>query len=70
MTAIEKALSTKAPKDILQAFLLNTTKESVAYASEKIIAGNADYSSLNFSNPELKKIEPWAGSSQGRDVYI
>lgn len=70
MTAIEKALATKAPKDVVQAFLLNTAKESVAYAAEKLIAENADYVSLNFSNPELKKIEPWAGSSQGRDVYI
>ncbi|BCU64529.1 hypothetical protein F941_01857 [Acinetobacter bouvetii DSM 14964 = CIP 107468] len=58
LNAIEKALATKAPKDVVQAFLLNTAKESVAYAAEKLIAENADYVSLNFSNPELKKLNP------------
>ena len=34
LKAIEKAMATKAPKDVVQAFLLNTAKESVAYAAE------------------------------------
>ena len=68
--AIEKALKTKAPKDVVYAFLLNTTKEHVAYAAEQLVAKDASYVSLNFNNPELKQIEPWAGTAQGRDVYV
>lgn len=67
--AIEKALKTKQPKDVVLAFLMNTSKELVSAAAEKLVAVDATYVSLNFNNPELKKIEPWAGTSQGRDVY-
>ncbi|WP_171406261.1 MULTISPECIES: nuclear transport factor 2 family protein [Acinetobacter] len=70
LQAIKKALSTKQPKDVVLAFLLNTSKELVADATAQLVAEDADYVSLNFSNPELKQIEPWAGSYQGRDVYI
>ena len=68
--AIEKALASKAPKDVVYAFLLNTSKERVALASNHLVAEDAAYVSLNFNNPELKQIEPWAGSSTGRDVFI
>ncbi|WP_179998145.1 nuclear transport factor 2 family protein [Acinetobacter sp. YH12239] len=67
---IDKALKTKAPKDVVLAFLYNTDKSRVAIASEKLVAEDAIYTSLNFNNPELKQIEPWAGTSTGRDVYI
>lgn len=68
--AIEKALQTKAPKDVVTAFLYNTSKERVASAAAQLVAEDAIYSSLNFSNPELKQIEPWAGTSTGREVYV
>lgn len=68
--AIEKALQTKLPKDVVTAFLLNTAKDRVAKAAALLVAEDADYVSLNFSNPELKRIEPWAGSTRGRDVYV
>ncbi len=35
LQAIEKAISTKQPKDVVLAFLLNTSKELVANAAEK-----------------------------------
>jgi uncharacterized protein len=70
LEAIEKALSTKQPKDVVLAFLLNTSKELVANAAEKLVAEDAIYTSLNFNNPELKQIEPWAGTSTGREVYV
>lgn len=70
LLAIDNALKTQLPKDVVHAFLLNTSKEHVAHAAEKLVAVDADYVSLNFSNPELKKIEPWAGSAKGRDVYV
>ena len=68
--AIEKAIKTKSPKDVVLAFLYNTDKSLVQDASKKLVAEDAIYTSLNFENPELKQIEPWAGTSQGRDVYI
>lgn len=68
--AIEKALQTKLPKDVVLAFLYNSGKETVADAAEKLVAADAEYVSLNFRNPELKQIEPWAGSTQGRDIYV
>lgn len=70
LLAIDTALDTKAPKDVVHAFLLNTSKELVAYATEKLVSVDATYVSLNFNNPELKKIEPWAGTYQGREVYV
>ncbi|WP_218947623.1 hypothetical protein [Acinetobacter sp. YH16042] len=68
--AIEKALNTKTPKDVVLAFLMNTSKELVENATQLLVAEDAAYVSLNFSNPELKQIEPWAGSGTGRAIYI
>ena len=68
--AIEKALQTKAPKDVVYAFLINSGKDTVANVSAHLVAEDATYISLNFSNPELKRIEPWCGTSKGRDVYV
>lgn len=48
LQAIEKAISTKQPKDVVLAFLLNTSKELVANAAEKLVAEDAIYTSLNF----------------------
>ncbi|MFZ4834218.1 nuclear transport factor 2 family protein [Rouxiella sp. Mn2063] len=67
---IENAVATKNPKDVVYAFLLNTAKENVAYAATQLVDENATYTSLNFENKELKQIEPWAGTSKGRQVYI
>ncbi len=68
--ALEKALQTKTPKDVVSAFLYNTHKDLVAHAASHLVAEDAVYTSLNFSNPELKQIEPWAGTSTGREVYV
>lgn len=62
--AIEHALNTQQPKDVVHAFLLNTSKEHVQHAAEKLVAADATYVSLNFNNPELKQIEPWCGTSK------
>lgn len=68
--SIEKALQTQQPKDVVQAFLLNSGKETVKNAAEKLVAVDATYVSLNFDNPELAKIEPWTGSRKGRQYYV
>jgi len=67
---IANAVATKNPKDVVYAFLLNSDKESVQNAATQLVDENATYTSLNFENQELKQIEPWAGTSAGRQVYI
>ena len=70
LNLIDKALSTKEPKDVVLAFLSNTSKELVKNASDKLVHDNAIYISLNFDNPELAQIEPWAGKRHGRQIFI
>lgn len=67
---IIKAQNTQAPKDVVLAFLANTSKENVKYAAEILVDEHAIYISLNFDNKELEQIEPWTGTRQGRQVYI
>lgn len=67
---ITHAKETKHPKDVINAFLANTGKDTIVEVSEALVDINATYVSLNFNNPELKQIEPWAGTSKGRQVYI
>ena len=49
----------KTPKEIIELFLANTTNPEI---TQEIIDINATYISLNFKNPELQKILPWAGT--------
>ena len=69
-SALAKALKTRHPKDVVQAFLMNSSKELVAEAANQLVAEDATYVSLNFSNPELKQIEPWTGTARGREAYV
>ena len=68
--AIAAAQRSKAPRDVVQTFLAFSGKDTVRQAAEALVAEDADYISLNFDNPELALIEPWAGSRKGRQVYI
>ena len=45
---------------VLQQLLQNTTNPKVL---GQLMTPDATYVSLNFDNPELKKVEPWAGHS-------
>ncbi len=47
---------------LLQEILQNTANLDVL---RKRMTPDATYVSLNFDNPELKKIEPWAGTHKG-----
>lgn len=67
---ITQAQRSKAPKDVVQAFLVNSGKDSVQQAAEALVAEDATYISLNFNNPELERIEPWTGTRKGRQIYI
>jgi uncharacterized protein len=47
---------------VLQQILQNTSNLKVL---QQLMTPDATYVSLNFANPELKKIEPWAGTHRG-----
>ena len=50
---IEVALKTKNPKDVVLAFLVNSSKEKVQNATEQLVAVDAVYMSLSFGIFEL-----------------
>jgi ketosteroid isomerase-like protein len=47
---------------VLQQLLQNTTNSKVV---GQLMTPDATYVSLNFDNPELKKVMPWAGTHKG-----
>ncbi|MEU5281037.1 nuclear transport factor 2 family protein [Streptomyces asoensis] len=59
-----------APTDVIKDFLTNTAPERVQVAADRLVARDATYISLNFSNPELKKIMPWTGTSSGPEAFV
>jgi ketosteroid isomerase-like protein len=50
---------------VLQQILQNTTNLKVL---RELVTPDVTYVSLNFNNPELKKIEPWAGTHNGPEA--
>ena len=50
---------------VLQQLLQNTTNLKVL---RQLMTPDAVYVPLNFNNPELKKIEPWAGTHNGPEA--
>lgn len=63
------AIVHREPVDIVMEFLENTSPDKVDAAAKRLVATDATYISLNFDNPELKEIEPWAGTSKGPDGF-
>src|SRR5260370_21284521 len=47
---------------VLQELLQNTSNLKVL---QRLMTPDATYVSLNFDNPELKKVEPWTGTHKG-----
>src|SRR5271155_3859659 len=39
-------------------------------AARRLVAEDATYISLNFENPELKRVLPWTGTSSGPEAFI
>ena len=52
-------------KYLAGAFSLDTLDDAV----ETYVAEDAEYISLNFENETLKRIEPWAGTSRGKEAF-
>lgn len=58
------------PIEVIQEFLTNTdTDEHIERVIHTLVAEEAKYVSLNFDNPELQRIAPWAGTSYGPDAF-
>ena len=56
-----------SPVDILQALLQDPTNPEVVH---RLVAPDVTYVSLNFDNPDLHKLMPWAGTYQGIQSII
>lgn len=54
---------------VVMDFLSNTAPDKMEAAAQRLVTSDAIYVSLNFDNPELKKIEPWAGTAKGPGAY-
>lgn len=58
-----------ASLSVVMEFLANTAPDKVVAAAEKLAAPDAIYVSLNFDNPELRKIMPWTGTNKGPKAF-
>jgi uncharacterized protein len=56
-----------SPIEVVGEWLQNLLDPDVV---NRVVAPNATYVSLNTENPELKKIEPWTGTSYGPEAYL
>ena len=56
-----------SPIEVVQEVLADPTNPAVV---RRLVAADAVYVSLNYDNPDLKKLMPWAGTSRGPDAII
>ena len=56
----------RKPTEIIKELLENTAPDKVDAASNRLVANDLTYVSLNFDNPELKRILPWTGTTKGQ----
>jgi len=59
--------SVLTPIEAINKFLANTTNPD---AIRSVVAPDATYVSLNYSNPDLERIMPWCGTKHGVEVFI
>jgi hypothetical protein len=45
-------------------------RRTLADAVARLVAADATYVSLNFENPELRRVMPWAGTRHGRQAFF
>ncbi len=58
---------TDTPVDVVRAILDDPTNPEVVH---RLMAKDATYVSLNYDNPELKRIMPWAGTQTGPEALL
>lgn len=56
-----------SPIEVVGEWLQNLLDPDVV---NRLVAPDATYISLNTDNPELKRIEPWAGTSHGPQAFL
>ena len=56
-----------SPADVIRAILKDPTNPEVVH---RLVAADATYVSLNFDNPELRRIMPWTGTSSGPEAVL
>lgn len=66
-TTATSATAPSSPVAILQALLQDPTNPEVVH---RLVAPDVTYVSLNFDNPDLHKLMPWAGTYQGIQSII
>jgi uncharacterized protein len=67
--AAKTAPSQTEEAKVVADFLSNTAPDKIEAAVQRLVADDASYISLNFDNPELKKVLPWTGTQKGRKAY-
>lgn len=70
LTQAQPVVGKTPATEVVTAFLSNTAVDRIEAAARRLVAEDATYVSLNFDNPELKRILPWTGTAQGREAYI
>ena len=58
---------TLAPTEIVRTLLNDPTNPDVVH---RLVASDATYVSLNFDNPELRRVMPWAGMRTGPKAML
>ena len=56
-----------SPLEVVGEWLQNLLDPDVVH---RLVASDATYVSLNTDNPELKRIEPWTGTSYGPQAFL
>jgi hypothetical protein len=61
----------RTPLEVVQEFLAEAFDPSkLTDAVNRLVAADATYVSLNFDDPELRRIMPWAGTKRGRRAFV
>jgi uncharacterized protein len=60
-------MMSETPLEVVGTWLQNLVDPEVV---NRVVAPDATYVSLNTENPELAKIEPWAGTSHGPQAFL
>ena len=64
---MEETTVTRNPLEVVQAVLANPTDLE---AVSELVAADATYVSLNYDNPELKKVLPYTGTARGPEAVV
>ena len=56
-----------APAEVVRAILNDPTNPALVH---RLVAPDATYVSLNFDNPDLRRIMPWAGTGTGPQAVL